>query len=88
MKFLHFGFNLSDGEIIEVTLDKQANVLLLDDANFSIYQRGGRFSYLGGLAKKSPLVLTPPHPGHWNVVIDRGGSRENVRASVRIIKVG
>jgi len=69
MNFLHYDLNLGSGEVVEVTLDKQANVLLLDDTNFSNYKRGLRHSYFGGLAKRSPVRLAPPRPGHWHLVI-------------------
>jgi len=86
MKFLHYEFTLSQGDLIEVTLDKQANVRLLDDANFSYYQQGAKHTYFGGKAIESPFILRPPHSGHWNVVIDLGGYAGTVHASVRILK--
>lgn len=86
MKFLHYDFQLDSSDVVEVTLDKQANVQLMDDSNFSNYKRGQRFSYYGGLAKQSPIRLSPPHSGHWNLVIDLGGYAGTVNASVRTIK--
>lgn len=86
MKFLHYEFQLSAGDVVEVTLDRQANVQLMDDTNFSSYQRGQRFQYYGGLAKQSPIRLNPPHSGHWNLVIDLGGYPGSVNASVNTIK--
>jgi hypothetical protein len=86
MKFLHYDFNLATGDIVEVTIDKQANVQLMDDSNFSNYRRGQRFRYHGGLAKTSPIRLSAPHAGHWNVVIDLGGAAGSIRASVRTIQ--
>lgn len=86
MNFLHYDFTLESDDIVEVTLDKQANVRLLDDINFSQYKRGQKHSYYGGLAKQSPVRLKPPTPGHWNLVIDLGGYAGTVRASARIIK--
>jgi hypothetical protein len=86
MKFLQYDFNLNTGDVVEVTLDKQANVQLMDDSNFSNYRRGQRFRYHGGLAKNSPVRLSAPHAGHWNLVIDLGGGAGSIRASVRTIK--
>jgi len=86
MNFLHYDFQLGSGDIVEVTLDKQANVRLLDDTNFSLYKRGKRHSYYGGLAKGSPVRLRAPHAGHWHVVIDLGGYAGRVQASVRTIR--
>ncbi len=85
MNFLHYDLQLSQGEAVEVTLDKQANVRLLDDINYSNYKRGQHHTYYGGLAKVSPVHLRPPHAGHWHLVIDLGGYAGTVNASVRKI---
>lgn len=82
MNFLHYELQLGPGEAVQVTLDKQANVRLLDDLNFQRYQRGEQHTYHGGLSKTSPVHLRPPHPGHWHLVIDLGGYAGTVRASV------
>ena len=74
--------------MVEVQLDRQANVRLLDDANFLRYERGERHSYYGGLAEKSPVRLSPPRHGHWHVVIDRGGYAGTVQVSVRVVRGG
>lgn len=89
MNYLHYDLQLQSGDTVEVTLDKQANVRLLDDSNFSSYQRGKQHRYYGGLVTKSPVTLPrPPHAGHWHVVIDLGGNAGTVKASVRTIKGG
>ena len=86
MNFLHYDLQLASNEVVEVTLDKQANVLLLDDINFRLYVTGQRYTYFGGLAKTSQVRLRPPYAGHWHVVIDLGGYAGTVSASVRTIK--
>ena len=86
MKFLHYDLKLDSEDIVEVTLDKQANVRLLDGVNFNRYKRGQRHSYNGGLAKTSPFRISAPGPGHWKLVIDLGGYPGTVKASVRTIK--
>ena len=86
MNHLHYDLNLQLGDVVEVTLDKQANVRLLDEINYSQYQRGSQHQYYGGLATKSPVRLSAPHPGHWHLVIDLGGHAGSVSASVRTIK--
>ena len=86
MNFLHYDIQLASNDDVEVTLDKQANVRLLDDANFSRYQRGESHTYHGGLVKVSPVHLRPPHAGHWHVVVDLGGYAGTVQASIRVIK--
>ena len=85
MNFLHYEMQLASDDVVEVTLDKQANVRLLDDANFARYKRGERHTYYGGLAKVQPVHLRPPHSGRWHVVIDLGGYAGTVRASARVI---
>lgn len=82
MKFLHSESFLDQGEAAVVTLDSQANVMLMDDINFSAYRSGRSFRYYGGLVKRSPVRLVAPHHGHWNVVVDLGGYAGSVRAGV------
>lgn len=86
VNYLHYEFDVGPDEIIQIKLDKQANVLLLDNHNYRKYHKGESFSYRGGLAKKSPFNMKPPHSGHWHVVIDIGGRKGTVRASVKTIK--
>jgi hypothetical protein len=86
MDFLHSEFDGGPDDVIIVTLDHQANVLLLDDLAFSAYRTGGRFSYHGGWATASPVHLCPPSYGHWHVVVDLGGRGGQVRTGVRIVR--
>ena len=86
MDFLHTDFHGGSDEIVLVTLDSQANVMLLDDINFSAYQDGRTFNYYGGWATQSPVRLVPPHPGRWHVIVDLGGASGTVRAGIRIIR--
>jgi hypothetical protein len=87
MNYLHYELDLTPEDVVEVTLDKQANVRLLDETNFSNYQHGIRHTYHGGLAKQSPTRLSAPRAGHWHLVIDLGGYAGSVRASVRTHRV-
>jgi hypothetical protein len=86
LNYLHYDLNLASGDVVEVTLDKQANVRLLDSMNYTKYRRGERHRYYGGLAKQSPVHIRAPHAGHWHLVVDLGGYGGTVRASVRTIK--
>lgn len=85
MNFLHSEFRGSSDKVAVVTLDHQANVMLLDATNFSAYRRGARFKYYGGWNTNSPVKLRPPRQGHWHVVIDLGGNAGTVRAAVRVV---
>lgn len=84
MKFLNYDVELGRGDIVEVSLSNQANVRLLDETNFERFRRGQRHTYRGGLAKRSPFRLAAPQAGHWHVVVDLGGYRGHVSASVRV----
>lgn len=86
MNFLHYEFDLATDDVVEVTLDKQANVRLLDDSNFAAFRSGQQHRYHGGLAKSSPVRLAAPHAGHWHVVVDLGGYSGTVRASARVLQ--
>jgi hypothetical protein len=86
MNYLHYEFDLEPNDVVEVTLDKQANVRLLDDADYSAYQRGSEHRYYGGLAKESPVRISAPRAGHWHLVIDLGGYSGTVRASARVLQ--
>ena len=86
MTYLHYEADLDRGDDIEVTLDGQANVRLLDAANFDRYRCGQRHTYHGGLATRSPARVAAPHAGHWHVVVDLGGYPGSVRASFRPLK--
>jgi len=85
MNFLKYEFDARPADTILVTLDKQANVRLLDWANFQKYQNGQEHTYYGGNSKVSPVRLHPPQQGHWYVVVDLGGYPGTVRASAQLI---
>ncbi len=86
MKFLHYEVDTDEGDVIEVTLDRQANVRVLDGSNFTSFRAGRRHSYVSGLAKRSPMRLAAPHSGRWHVVVDLGGFAGRVRAGVRVLR--
>jgi hypothetical protein len=85
MNFLHTDFTGGSENVVVVTLDRQANVMLLDDLAFSAYRSGRRFAYHGGWATQSPVQLRPPSHGHWHVVVDLGGRGGQVRAGIRVV---
>lgn len=86
MNYLHYEVEAGPRDVVQVSLDSQANVRLLDPSNFQQYRDGKQHRYYGGLAKTSPVKLVPPSQGHWHVVIDLGGYAGTVRASVETIK--
>jgi hypothetical protein len=86
MNFLHSELSLTADDVVQVTLaGDEANVLLLDDANFAHYRDGRAFRHdAGGLFTHSPVLLVPPQAGLWHLVIDLGGREGDVQASVAI----
>ena len=86
MNHLHSELDVGPGDDVVVTLDGQANVMLLDQANYDNYRNGRSFRYHGGLAKVSPTHLSPPHRGRWHVVVDLGGYAGTVRAAVQVVQ--
>ena len=87
MKFQHYDLgHCKRGQVVEVTLrGSAANVCLMDDSNFYAYRSGRRYNYYGGHYQQSPVRLTCPSDGQWNVTIDLGGYAGNVQSSVRVI---
>ncbi len=85
MNHLHQEFNAGPSEVIEVTLDHPANVLLLDPTNYNEYRNGRTYRYFGGYAKASPVRISPPRAGNWHLVVDLGGGFGAVRASASLL---
>ena len=82
---LHKRLFLKDGDVVEVDSDTQANVLLMDDSEYSNYEAGRSYRYYGGFFTHFPATLAPPRSGYWNVVLNLGGGRATVRHSMRVV---
>ena len=80
MDHLHYEFDAVPGDVIEVSIDRAANVQLLDPENYENYKARRPFDYYGGYATTSPARLEVPEAGRWHVVIDLGGGPGRVRA--------
>jgi hypothetical protein len=76
---------LKDGDAVEVDCDTQANVILMDDSDYTNYKSGQSYHYYGGFFTHFPARLAPPRSGYWNVVLDLGAGRATVRHNMRII---
>ncbi len=61
MSFLHYEVDADDGDVIEVTLDRQANARVLNSNNFAVFHSRSRHSYIDSLAKRSPQSLLILH---------------------------
>ncbi len=84
MDHLNHEYDLGSEDVVRITIDHPANVMLMDAANYRLYLSGRSFRYRGGHAKGSPVFLSPPSAGHWHVVVDLGGLPGTVRAGVAI----
>ncbi len=62
----------------------EANVMLVDQANFQHYKAARDYAYVGGHYKRSPVRLTVPHRGHRHAVVDLGGFLGRVNASFEV----
>jgi hypothetical protein len=86
MTFIHAREYLHDGDVVIVNCDHQCNVRVMDDSNFSSFRSGGRHRYHGGFYQRLPARIAVPHNGYWNVTIDLGGGRANIRYSINYLK--
>jgi hypothetical protein len=87
MEHLKFDLGtLRKGSMVVVKLKNQANVQLMDASNYRTYAsaRGGRYTYSGGRAIRSPYRIGVPANGHWYVAIDLGGYGGRIEASVAV----
>jgi hypothetical protein len=75
------------GTVVEFGLNGRAFVRLIDSANFSAYRNGGRYTFFGGEAVRTPVRLSVPHAGHWHAVVDLNGHPGSVRASINVLAV-
>lgn len=73
MEFIRSEFQASSGDVVVVSLDRQANVRLFDATNFSRFQSGQNCEFIGGRALRSPIRLSVPRSGTWYVVIEEWG---------------
>lgn len=86
--FHDLGPQARGAEVIVRLRGSSANVLLLDQANFSLYRAGGPFVYTGGFQRRTPVRLEIPEAGHWYVVVDLGGFKGKTRGNVEVIGPG
>jgi hypothetical protein len=76
---------LEKGSTVVVTLNKAANVRLMDSTNFNSYKIGRNHRYTGGLVRKSPFRITVPRAGSWYLTIDLMGLKAtSVRHSAAV----
>jgi hypothetical protein len=84
--FIHSREYLKAGDTVRLDCDTQCNFRITTDSEFSSFRRGGACRYYGGFYKSFPAAITAPHSGYWNVIIDLGGGRANIRYDLTVIK--
>ena len=85
MEYIYSEIQARAGAIVEVALDRQANVRLFDPTNYSRFKSGQQCRGYRGRAQRSPQRLRVPSSGTWYVVIDLGGHGGTIRHGIRII---
>lgn len=83
-KYIYKDFNLNGGDIVNVAIDIQSNVVLLDPGDFQNFKAGRGFHYHGGQYDESPVRIVVPSTGRWYVVIYGWGSG-TLRYSINIL---
>ena len=86
MRFNHWDLGHREGgDVVVVNLPgNEANVRLLDSANFQSYQAGLRHQYYGGLINQSPSEIPIPRNGVWHVVSDMQGLGGQSRVGIQV----
>jgi hypothetical protein len=86
LDFLHQRDYYNGGDVIILDCDTQCNFVIMDDSNFSSYQRGDSHHYHGGHFTHFPARIGVPSSGHWNVVIDLGGGGATIQHSLSVVR--
>src|SRR5260370_9569431 len=80
--FIHQRESLSQGDVVIVECDHQCNVRLMDDGNYRNFCEGRPHHYYGGFYRMLPARIVVPSPGYWNVVLDLGRGRANIKYNI------
>jgi hypothetical protein len=86
VNFIHAREYLREGDVVVVQCSHQCNVRVMDDSDFSSFQRGGRHRYYGGFYQRLPARISIPHDGYWNTTIDLGGGQATIRHNISYLK--
>ncbi len=84
--FIHGREYLAAGDVVVVDCSHECNIRLTDDINFQNFRSGRSHRAYGGFYKMFPARIAVPHDGYWNVTIDLGGGRANIRYSINYLK--
>lgn len=81
------GFQMTTGPrlVVEVSLNRPANVYLVNGQAYQNYLNGTEFSYKGGYTADSLYRINIPSSNHWYVIVDSGD--ESITGLVSSAKV-
>lgn len=82
---LHYAFDAEAGQRVELTLNRPANVQLMDGQNYESYTSSRKYRYRGGYVESSPFTIMIPSSGTWHIAVDLGGRAGTVNASARLV---
>lgn len=87
MRFLHQQLEIGPEQAVEVIFDQpEVNVVLLRHEGFIDYQSGRHYRYVGGRQHTAgAILLKPPTPGRWHLVVDRREEDQAVTATQLVV---
>jgi hypothetical protein len=83
---LHKSLQLDENEIVKLVLDGPATVYLLDSSNYFLFMQDRPYEFHGTEVASSPFLMTPPHPGPWELVIFTSTPGKSVHAEISIVE--
>ena len=84
MNYLTKQLQLRHGDVVEVEIDRSANVRLFDDSNYRAFQRNQVHRFWGGGFTAGKVPLPVPRDGTFHLVIDLGSQGGSIRHTVRV----
>lgn len=83
------GFQMTTGPGIaaEVTLNRPANVYLVNQQGYQKYLNGIDFAFYGGHTSNSPYRIRIPTSNHWYIIVDNGDQPiTGITSSVKVTR--
>ncbi|MBN2049848.1 MAG: DUF1883 domain-containing protein [Spirochaetales bacterium] len=87
MNFLHYQIHAGPENIVQVRIDKRANVRLLDTLQYQKYRRGKTLEGAGGETDPPGREFRVQNRDVWHVIIDLGGKEGTVKAQVNVLRM-
>lgn len=84
MEFLHQEVSLRTGQRVVVDLDHPATVRLIAAIDLGRFRTGQRVRAWGASYSAGRVVLPAPHPGRFELILDRGGRGGQIGYAVQV----